>query len=320
MRYFIIAVLGLAFSLGTAAAQQHDRPQVSIPSDADVYFTRSIGVAFDSTENGIVISEVYLHMPAYSAGLCKGDRLLAINHKPVTSMSAAQRLTQNIAAPSIMVDFQRRDMRVCRRVNVADGRPQHVGSFKDGRSVAFAIGQFANGTSEQFMDVASTYSPNDIDTIILDMRETAGGVSDEAQKIARMLSGSRSYDAQDVKVIVLQSPMASEVAREMADLLVKQRDAEVWGVARNASIINDASGIRAVGLYQARRAVAMPAYTHLSTAPVQWNMAAFRKLYPQPERNAAAHQMLALNSGVAPLAWGINGNAWTALETVRKRY
>lgn len=316
MRYFIIAVLGLAFLLGTSEAQQHDRPQVSISVNNDVYLTRSIGVAFDSTDNGIVITEVFLHMPAYSAGLCKGDRLLAINQKPVSSLSAARRLTQNVTAPALMVDVQRRDMRVCRRVEVADGRPQCIGAYQDGRTIAFAVSQFSNGASEQFVDIASRYVPTDIDTIVVDMRENAGGLSVEAQKIARILSGSRAKDA---KIIVLQSPLASEAAREMADLLVRQREAEVWGTSRAASTILDASGSHTVGMYQAQRAVAMPAYNRLSSAPVQWNMAAFRKLYPQPARDAAAHQMLALNSGVAPLAWGINGNAWAALETVRKR-
>lgn len=325
MRYFIGGIIGLACAASAIASQppaergvQDERSilhRVSMAHDHDSKLTRALGVRLDSTTNGIIISEVFVSMPAYSAGLCKGDKLLAINHRPVSSLAAAVQQTQNISADHVMLDVQRKDMRICRRVEVQDGHAQYIGSFKHNRTLALSISQFAPETSEQLMEIFKLYSPSDIDTMILDLRDNRGGSRYEAQSIARLLGGSQDRNRPALKMIILQSDIETSAAQSLADMLVQQRDADIWGRSASASIMNDVSGQPiARDLPASHIPEVAPAATE---APVQWNMAAFRESYPTPTTAAAAHPMIAHSQDIAPIVWGINGNAYAALTLVK---
>ena len=325
MRFFIGGILGLV-SVLSAWASESPRPwgqpdtvktlnQASMPHEHDARFTRAIGITLDSTTNGIIISEVFVGMPAYSAGLCKGDRLLAINHRPIASLISAIALTQNIKADHVMLDVQRNDMRICRRVGVQDGRPQFIGVYRDGRTLSLAISLFASNSAEQFTDIVKHYSPSDLDTIILDMRANAGGSRYEAQKIARLLGGSQNRRDQDVKIILLQSEIAPSAVSALADMLVQQRDAEVWGKSPRATTAPDMSGPSVA--YSGSLQPELPELATPASAPVQWNMADFRERHPVPSTKAQLHPMMMAHNGIAPLVWGINGNAFAAMNLVR---
>ncbi len=325
MRYFISGMLSFAWAVSAFASQpptirseQDERStlqRVSMDHEHDAKLSRALGIRLDSTSNGIIISEVFVTMPAYSAGLCRGDKLLAINHRPVSTLNAAVQQTQNIKNNYVMVDVQRKDMRICRRVEVQDGHAQYVGSYKHGRTLALAINQFGPGVSDQFMEIARVYTPSDIDTMIIDLRSNTGGSRYEAQTIARLLGGSQSRHEQNLHVIILQQPTAPSAVHALADMLVQQREAEVWGKAANTSVFNEASGAS-----DGQLRTMLPHLTEdvaVSEAPVQWNIASFRKQYPHPNGMASNHQMMVANKGLAPIVWGINGNAFAALQLVK---
>lgn len=325
MRYFISGILSFAWAVSAFASQpptirseQDERStlqRVSMDHDLDAKLSRALGIRLDSTTNGIIITEVFVAMPAYSAGLCKGDRLLAVNHRPVSTLNGAVQQTQNIKNNHVMVDVQRNDMRICRRVDVQDGQAQYVGSYKHGRTLALAISRFGPGVSDQFMEIAKLYTPSDIDTMIIDLRDNAGGSRYEAQTIARLLGGTQNRHERSLNVIILQQATAPSAANALADMLVQQRDAEVWGKAPNTGSFNEASG--------ATNGKEHPMLPQLSEgvaaaeAPVQWNMASFREQYPYPDGMASNHQMMVMHKGLAPIVWGINGTAFSALQLVR---
>lgn len=325
MRFFIGGILGLISAVSVWASEsprswgQSDSiktlHQASTPHEQDARFTRAIGITLDSTSNGIIISEVFLGMPAYSAGLCKGDKLLAVNHRPIASLINAISLTQNIKADFVMVDVQRNDMRICRRVGVQDGRPQFIGAYQDGRTLSLAISLFANNSAEQFSDIVKHYSPSELDTVILDLRTNAGGSRYEAQKIARLLGGSQNRRDQDIKIIVLQSETAPAAVSALAEMLIQQREAEVWGKSPHASTAPDVSGPNAA--QTASMQPELPVTATASSAPVQWNMADFRERHPIPSSKAQQHPMMLAHNNIAPLVWGINGNAFAAMNLVR---
>lgn len=324
MRYFISGMLSLAWAVSAFASQpptirteQDERStlqRVSMDHEHDAKLSRALGIRLDSTTNGIIITEVFVAMPAYSAGLCKGDKLVAINHRPVSTLNAAVQQTQNVKSSYVMVDVQRKDMRICRRVEVQDGHAQYVGSYRQGRTIALAINRFGPGVSDQFMEIVKVFSPSDIDTMIIDLRDNTGGSRYEAQTIARLLGGSQNRHEQNLHVIILQQPTASSASNALADILVQQRDAEVWGKAPSTTIFNEASGSSDV---QQQLRPQLPESLSVAEAPVQWNMAAFRERHPYPNDMASHHQMMVSNKGLAPIVWGINGNAYAALELVR---
>jgi len=325
MRFFIRGILGLISAVSVWASEspyQWGQPdsiktlnQASLPHHGDARFTRAIGVSLDSSTHGIIISEVFLGMPAYSAGLCKGDKLIAINHRPIASLIAAIALTQNIKADFVMIDVQRKDMRICRRVEVQDGRAQFIGAYQDGRTLSLAISQFATNSAEQFSDIVKHYSPSDLDTVILDLRNNAGGSHYEAQKIARLLGGSENRRDQDIKIIVLQNEFAPSAVSALAEMLGQQREAEVWGKTPRASIAPDVSGPK-VEMTE-RMQPDLPVVVAASSAPVQWNIADFRERHPVPSITAQQHPMILAHNNIASLVWGINGNAFAAMNLVR---
>jgi hypothetical protein len=325
MRYVITGIIGLVLSFSTAGAQTSRTPLEARDNNTSPAATqldatmlrRSIGVVLDSSEGGIVITNVYVSMPAYNAGLCKGDRLLSINRRPVTSLRQAVEQTQNIPMNVIMLDVQRRDMRICRRVDVRDGRPQHIGSYKDGRTLALAITRFADGTSDELFDLTKRFTPGDLDTVILDMRNNSGGSRYEAQKIARMLSGSQHSGRNDLKVIILRESTSSSAVDALADIMVQQRDAEIWASGLNTTMHIDPS-ISGIADQQQQKMRELPTLaSDMESAPVHWNMADFRERYPEPSPAATMHPLMMAHTNAPPIAWGINGNAWAAMERVR---
>jgi len=325
MRFFIGGILGL---LGAISAWATESPrswglpdsmktlnQASMPHDNDARFTRAIGISLDSAYNGIVITEVFLGMPAFSAGLCKGDKLVAINNRPIATLLSAIAQTQNIKADFIMIDVERKDMRICRRVEVQDGRPQFIGSYKDGRTLSLAISVFGNNAAEQVSEIVKLYAPSDLDTVIFDLRDNEGGSRYEAQKIARLLGGSQNRSDHNVKFIVLQREQSSSAVSALADMLVQQHEAEVWGKTAGASTAPDVRGPNAT--MRGTMLPNLPALESASAAPVQWNMADFRERHPLPTIQAQEHPMMMEHNNIAPLVWGINGNAFAALDLVR---
>ncbi len=326
MRYVITGIIGLVLSFNTGAAQtsrtpleerDSNTPTVTAGRQDAALLRRSIGVVLDSSEGGIVITNVYVSMPAYHAGLCKGDKLLSINQRPVTTLRQAVEQTQNIPTNVIMLDVQRRDMRICRRVDVRDGRPQHIGSYKDGRTLALAINRFADGASDELLDLTDRFTPSDLDTMILDMRGNEGGSRYEAQKIAQILSGSQARGRNEFTMIILREDIAPSAVHALSSSLVQERNAEVWKAGPTADSPMDPVQNDLAGQFKQPLRELPASVSEMESAPVHWNMADFRERYPEPSPSALRHPMLMAHTNAAPIAWGINGSAWAAMERVR---
>lgn len=326
MRYIISGILGLALALNSWA-RVHPEPTIqqdnstrplhrATPHEGSATrLAKSIGIAVDSSVNGIVIAEVYVNMPAYSAGLCKGDKLIAVNNKPATSLIVARALTQNIKSPYVMVDVVRQDMRISRRVEVSDGLPQTIGAYKDGATLSLAFSTLSSNTLEQLEQLSASFPAHSIDTVILDLTSTANGPVEVAQQIAQTLFGSRQRTASSMKIIVLQHNPASPAQATLARVLSQRQDAEVWGASESTSQPADMSGAQMFSSQMSKRNLMEE--PRMSAAPVQWNMADFRERFPLPDPRAQHHPMVSAYASVAPLVWGIHGEAYAAMQRVR---
>jgi hypothetical protein len=207
-------------------------------------------------------------------------------------------------------------MRICRRVEVSDGYSNNIGMHKDRGMLAFSFSSFADGTADALRDLAQQYVPASIDTIILDMRNCSGGSYIEAQKVARLLNSSQSSNSEQAKIIILARGSSDQLQTNLSSILERERNAEVWhSVADGHNATESMDPLygtvkKAVTL----RASSSPA---MEVAPVHWNMADFRERYPEPIEAARTHPMLLAHASIAPLAWGINGNAWDAVGRIR---
>lgn len=275
---------------------------------------RALGIECESRPEGIVITDVYVTMPAYAAGLCSGDVLLAIDKTPITTQQQAIERTRNIRAAFVMVDLLRRDMRISRRVEVADGRRQLLGVARTDDAAALSFRSLGASVLAELAQVGSTLQRNAPKCLVVDLRQTSteGGSGTSVQEIEQSLR--KIIDAvPDLQLIVLRSDALDGPARELASVLLASSGARVHNASSGAFMRRDAGRAgradRAPGL-----AAPFPAGTSaIPTAPVQWNMADFRSHYPVPDPAAMMHPMMSEHAGMAPLAWGLNGTAWEAL-------
>ena len=332
MRSFIGGVIGLALATSgllaqttSPAGQQNSENTLAGPTAKPAAFesklTRALGIIVDSSDAGIVITEVSVTMPAFEAGLCRGDILLSVDRRPVTTVAQATALTRNLASAYVMVDLQRRDMRISRRVYVADGRRETIGTARDGRAAAIALRQVSPGTIEEVEAFANDVAMRATDTIVIDLRNNPEGSHslsrDIAQRIARLGSQSAQQNGNGRQLIVLTDQTPGEISRVMTSILADEGLAEVITEVAASMISRDIGQTAVTGPTAAFTRREVTRSSSIAQAPVHWSMAQFRERYPQPQRQAMLHPMMATMPAAASIVWGIHGQAWDALERVR---
>ncbi|HBB26717.1 MAG TPA: hypothetical protein DCZ59_10665 [Bacteroidetes bacterium] len=294
---------GVSWTQKPPAAEQNDNRLV-----------RALGIECEARPEGIVITDVYVTMPAYSAGLCIGDILLAIDQRPITTQQQANDRTRNIRAAHVMVDLQRRDMRISRRVEVADGHRQMLGFASNDDVVALSFRSLDASVLSELAQVGFTLQRNAPKCLVVDLRrvaaasDAAGSVQEIEQTLRKIIGADP-----DLQLIVLRSDVLDGPARELASVLLASSGARMHNASGGTFIRRDVG--RPGRSDGARAAAALPAVSPSATpvAPVQWNMADFRSHYPAPDPVAMMHPMMSEHAGMAPIAWGLNGTAWEAL-------
>lgn len=329
MRSFIRGILTIVLATIGAAAQtgpqqqQRDLPGINAgPSRMpdETTLVRSLGIVLTSSPEGVVITEVFVSMPAYAAGLCAGDVLTAVNRQPVTSVEQAIDLTRNIPARYVMVELQRRDMHISRKVDVADGWAGGIGHARDGNTVAVTFRHLGTAAMNETSALVTALVAEVPDTMILDLRNDPQGSAHAAREVARALGTimhASNHGHDQMQLVLLRPDDLNSVATELADALTRDGKTIVLSVTNAPMLrrIAPNSGVGGTMISLHNRPVAVSSYT--AQAPVYWNMAEFRSRYPAPDRQALQHPMMSYAPGIAPLAWGINGTAWEALNIAR---
>ncbi len=331
MHTFICGILAIVFAAVAVLAQTGPQQQRhhhdltggndGAPGTSDEpMLVRSLGIVLTSSPEGIVISEVLVSMPAFAAGLCVGDILQAVNRQPVTSVEQAIDMTRNIQDRFVMVELQRRDMHISRRVDVADGHAESIGMARDGNTVAVTFRRLASAGTNQIRAFARALATEVPDTLVLDLRNNPAGSADAAQQIARALSSLLSTSRNEhgaMQLVLLRPDELNAVATGLADALNRDGTSIIL-TATNAPLIRrDASGSQAGNTPLVHQDRPFRSVSITAQAPVHWSIAEFRALYPAPDRKAMQHPLMAYAPGIAPLAWGINGTAWEALNIAR---
>lgn len=331
MRRIIAGILGLILITGGLAGQtgpkktfrnaetaltgQNERSGVTAPT-----LIRALGITLEQSSQGIVISEVYTTMPAYEAGLCRGDILLAVDQTPITSLDQAMDMTRNIPTAYVMVDVQRRDMRMSRRVEVADGQAQTMGFARDGQVVSISFVNLRAEALQQLQSSLQALLRESIEVLVVDLRNSPQGTLPEVQAAARALEGfvkTQSAQSQSVRLLVLRSDAINSPTGPLAMMLAEACDAAIVRPSSAVFMQRESGRTSNRDDGPTLQTASLSANRDAMQAPVHWNIADFRSRFPFPDQRAMKHPMMISSSGLASIVWGINGSAWEALNIAR---
>lgn len=321
LAYLCLATVFLSAQHNPSLQHEHDRlvtgrPDETLPPEAIVL--QPLGIAIDSSSQGLIITEVFVEMSAYRAGLCRGDKLMAMDHRPITTRAQALEEMRHLHSAFVMVDVLRGDMRICRRVERSIGPIRQVGTAIAGRVGCLAFQGFSTSTPHEFVQQLQRMLQRSPDTVIIDLRNNPNGNLMAADQVARSLVSAIEQHAQPLRIILVQNHGGTELATALSRKLVQLCSAEIIiplaaeGSSRSTASVQTN---RRWTLSDMQSRPELPG----AHAPTGWNMAEFRHRYPEPSTQAMRHPLLLEHPDVAPIAWGINGVAWDGLNIVRAR-
>jgi hypothetical protein len=321
LAYLCLTTAALSAQHIPASDEEHDRLVTGRPLDIQLtgaVIIQPLGFAVDSTPQGLVITEVFVQLPAYNAGICRGDRLISMDHKLITTVSQAKEALKTSTNADVMVDVLRGDMRICRRVERSDGPIRQVGTAVEGRLGCVAFQGFTTGTPEELDQQLIRVLQRLPDTIIVDLRNNPDGSVIVADQVARSITSSIQQHSQPVRIILLRHHGASDASHVLSRNLVQHCSAEIVMPMSNEGRNRSAASLPTHAPWTlsdvGSQLVRQPAH-----APIHWNMAEFRHRYPEPSGEAIHHGLFVAHPDIAPIAWGINGVAWDGLNIVRSQ-
>jgi carboxyl-terminal processing protease len=145
-----------------------------------------VGVAIKKFEGVVFVRNVIPESPASKAGLLPGDRILAVDHKPIRDLSLEQIVGLIRGAEGTTVDLSvQRDEKdwvepITRRSMKLDSVFAHMLADKTGY---VRITAFNHNTVEQ-LDAALTNKLAGAASLVLDLRDCPGGLFDESLVVA----------------------------------------------------------------------------------------------------------------------------------------
>lgn len=147
---------------------------------------------------GIYLTEIYPGSPAERAGLNRGDLVVAINDHPLTGRTSTQifAITRSLDGPHVVFDVRRNATGRLDRVDVERGTyvVPTVKADMDGNTLCIDLRFFALGTARALARALSSASadveaaggadPAHRPAVVIDLRDNAGGLLDEAMAAA----------------------------------------------------------------------------------------------------------------------------------------
>lgn len=140
-----------------------------------------LGIEIYGSSDGIIISQVFENSPAYLSGLKIGDCILKINDKDVISMSATD--FSNIVKSNDESEFnllikrnnEMKEINV-KRSNVIINSVKSNIYNKENKKIGYLnISIFADNTYNQFKTELEKLEKENIDSLVIDVRDNTGG-------------------------------------------------------------------------------------------------------------------------------------------------
>lgn len=152
---------------------------------------QGIGVRIESTQEGIVINEVFDDTPASSAGLRKGDLITHINNQSIEGLTASEvvemiKKVNNSITLTIKRDYQNLTFKLTTKEVMTPVIYSQV-LEKNGHKVGYISLSVFNDTADvQFEKAVSKLENSNIESLIIDLRDNSGGYLEVAKNIAEM--------------------------------------------------------------------------------------------------------------------------------------
>lgn len=147
-----------------------------------------IGISFEMTDKGVLITDVMSESPAQTAGLQKGDIILEIDGRECKTIKAVKKAISGKAGEAVELKIMRGSEE--KKVKVIRGEIED--STVDSKEISdktayIKITSFGEQTYSKFESALSSFEKSGKQSLILDLRSNPGGLFDEGIKIADRL-------------------------------------------------------------------------------------------------------------------------------------
>lgn len=240
-----------------------------------------IGVEITEDEDAILVLRVINDSPAQEAGLLKGDRIVEVEGSSMrgVALDEAATMLRGPSGTTVEVAIQRAGERELLEIEITreDIEIETVSSrwLEEGLGY-IQVTNFDSNTAEDFRETLTSMEENDLEGLILDLRNNPGGLFDEAIQVGEMIvpageitrvvdrdgeilqSHSSEAEPGDYPMVVLVNEYSASAAEIIAGALQDHKRAFLVGVPTfgKASVqylqnLSDGGALRyTIALYQ----------------------------------------------------------------------
>ena len=162
-----------------------------------------IGVEITKIEEGIIVINVFENGPAYNAGIEPGDILVKLNGNDITNSSAADvsNSIKNSNQSSVELSVLRDGITITKTVNIKNVNVPSVSKENFNDTGYIKIDTFSNTTYTQFKEALEALEKNNINGLVIDVRNNGGGYLNSAAEIAELFieKGKNIYGLENKK-------------------------------------------------------------------------------------------------------------------------
>ena len=162
-----------------------------------------IGVEITKIEEGIIVINVFENGPAYNAGIEPGDILVKLNGNDITNSSAADvsNSIKNSNQSSVELSVLRDGITITKTVNIKNVNVPSVSKENFNDTGYIKIDTFSNTTYTQFKEALEALEKNNINGLVIDVRNNGGGYLNSAVEIAELFieKGKNIYGLENKK-------------------------------------------------------------------------------------------------------------------------
>lgn len=208
---------------------------------------------YNNDDGNITINRVFDNSPAYKAGLKVGDIITAYNTKDVKGVKTDEFVDMVSASKkkNFELTYLRGGMEYTVKLKVGEVELQSVSSKiynQNKQKIGYLrVSIFASNTYKQFKEEFNELQKNDINSLIIDLRDNSGGYLSAAEDILSLFLDSshpifqiqkqgettkyysKGNKTLDVKIVVLVNGNSASASEVMASALQEQYKASLVG-------------------------------------------------------------------------------------------
>ena len=208
-----------------------------------------IGVEITKVNEGILVVNVFENSPAAKAGIEAGDILIKLNGTDITKASASEvsNSIKTSSQDSVELTFLRSNITITKTVNVKSiDVPTVTKNNIDGTGY-IKIDTFSNDTYNQFKNALEELEQNEINNLIIDVRNNGGGYLNSAVEIAELFieKGKNIYGLQNKKEITFYQDKTKTKRNYKVAVIVNGSSASASEIL--ASALKESYGATIVG-------------------------------------------------------------------------